>query len=337
MAGQLEHIAFPVLIGDIGGTNARFALVGHAEAEMVRFPDAVTGAAPTIDDAIGGVLAGATERPRSAVLALAGPITGEKVKITNCPWIVEPKRLIRRFGLSEVILLNDFEALSLSLADLSGGDLDLIGGGSIEPERARIVVGPGTGLGAGALIHANGVWIPIPGEGGHIDLGPITDRDMAIWPHIEKLFGRISAEALLSGAGLLRLYNAVADTDGAARRFTRPAEVSEAGLAGADPQAQEALALFATYLGRFAGDLALVFAARGGAYLAGGVTQKIAPALKTGAFREAFVAKQPHRHLLEAMATAIIMKPDAALGGIAAFARHPGRFGVSLPGRHWRA
>ena len=99
--------------------------------------------------------------------------------------------------------------------------------------------------------------------------------------------------------------------------------------------AAEALTLFATYLGRFAGDLALVFTARGGVYLAGGVTLKIAAALKSGEFREAFVAKEPHRKLLERIATAIIVKPDAALAGIADFARQPGRFGVELSGRHW--
>ena len=115
-----------------------------------------------------------------------------------------------------------------------------------------------------------------------------------------------------------------------------PAEVTAAGLAGRDPSAAEALDLFATYLGRFAGDLALVFVAMGGVYLAGGISAKIAPALKSGLFREAFLAKEPHRHLLERMMTAIIVKPDPALAGIADFARAPARFGAELDGRWWR-
>src|SRR5581483_4677891 len=161
--------------------------------DITRFADEHTANHANIDDAIDLVLRKANRRPRSALLALAGPIAGEAVPLTNSDWKVVPKALIARFDLAEVILLNDFEALSLSLADLVPGDLDQIGGGSATPERARIVLGPGTGLGAGALIHARGTWIPIPGEGGHIDLGPVTSRDMAIWPHIEWGGGRVSA------------------------------------------------------------------------------------------------------------------------------------------------
>jgi glucokinase len=329
-------IPLPALIGDIGGTNARFALIDGAGPGMMRFADEHTGNYASIGDAIDLVLGKADRAPRSALLALAGPIAGDAVQLTNSGWNVVPKELIARFGLAEVILLNDFEALSLSLADIGPGDVDKIGGGGVAPERARIVLGPGTGLGAGALIHASGTWIPIPGEGGHIDLGPVTPRDMAIWPHIEWSAGRLSAEALLCGPGLVRLYRAIAATNGTAARLATPADVAAAGLAGSDAGAAEAVHLFATYLGRFASNLALVFVALGGVYLAGGISGRIAPALKTGAFREAFVDKYPHRGLLERMSTGIITKADAALAGIAAFARNPSRFGVELAGRRWR-
>jgi glucokinase len=331
----VDDIPLPALIGDIGGTNARFALIEQASPTIMRFPDEHTAYHATIEDAIELVLAKADRRPRSALLALAGPIAGDAVQLTNSGWKVVPRQLIARFGLAEVVLLNDFEALSLSLADLLPSDLDRIGSGTALPERARIVLGPGTGLGAGALIHARGTWIPIPGEGGHIDLGPVTPRDMAIWPHIEWSGGRVSAETLLCGPGLVRLYRAVAAINGAVATLTTPADVATAGLAGSDTSAAEAVQLFATYLGRVASDLALVFIALGGVYLAGGISGRIAPALKTGAFREAFVDKFPHRGLLERMPTAIITKPDAALAGIAAFARSPSRFGVELAGRRW--
>ncbi len=213
-ADSLDHLPFPALIGDIGGTNARFSLVTGPEEEAIRFADAHTADFTTIDDAIGSVLQGSHERPKSATLALAGPITGDKVPLTNCPWVVEPKRLIERFGLSDAILLNDFEAQSLALPGLSTDDLDPIGPGSATPFGTRLVVGPGTGLGAGALVHARGSWIPVPGEGGHIDLGPSSARDMALWPHLERLHGRITGEALLSGAGMLRLYRGVASLNG---------------------------------------------------------------------------------------------------------------------------
>ena len=332
----LDRIPFPVLIGDIGGTNARFALVVDSEAPTIRFPDARTADFATIDDAMEHALGGSGLRPKASILALAGPITGERVPLTNCPWVVEPRRIVARFGLAEMILLNDFEAQSLSLPGLTAADLDPIGGGSAAAEGARVVVGPGTGLGAGALIHARGTWIPVPGEGGHIDLGPVTKRDMALWPHLERAHGRISAEALLSGAGLMRLYRGVAALDGGTAGLATPADVANNGLSGADGNAAEALKLFAIYLGRFAGDLALVFMARGGVYLAGGIPTKIAPALKAGGFRAAFLDKAPHDGLVAEFATAIITKTDPALAGIAAFAKAPMHFGVELAGRWWR-
>lgn len=333
--GRLERLPFPVLIGDIGGTNARFAVVADAGEATMRLADVHTADFPTIDDAIeASLMRSGAPRPKSAVLALAGPITGDRVPLTNCDWVVEPRKTIARFSLLEMILLNDFEAQSLSLPDLGAGDIDAIAGRATAT-GARVVLGPGTGLGAAALVHSDGRWIPIPGEGGHVDLGPVTARDMALWPHLERAHGRISSEALLSGPGILRLYRGIAVLDGIAAPLATPADVTHAGLGGKDRAAAEALDLFATYLGRYAGDMALIFMAKGGVYLAGGIPAKIAPALKSGTFREAFVAKEPHRAILETMLTAIVTKPDAALAGIAAFARAPTRFGVELSGRRW--
>ncbi len=334
-----DRAAFPVLIGDIGGTNARFAVIEDAGAALGELPIVQTASYRTIEDAIADVVVARLEaKPRSAMLALAGPIAGDRVPLTNCHWVVEPKKIIERFGMEEMILLNDFEALSLSLPDLGTGDIDPIGGGTARPDGARVVVGPGTGLGAGALIHARGIWVPVPGEGGHIDLSPVSDRDFAIWPHLERAHGpRISGETLLSGAGLVRLYLGVCAADAATPTFSRPSDIVAAGLSNENAQAAETLSLFATYLGRLAGDLALVFMAHGGVYLAGGISGRIAPALKSGAFREAFLAKAPHRALLEGMRTAIIVKSNAAHAGIAAFARAPTRFAVDLAGRHWRS
>jgi glucokinase len=159
---------------------------------------------------------------------------------------------------------------------------------------------------------------------------------MAIWPHIERPLGRVEAETLISGGGMLRLYRAVCAVNGVAEKHATPETVTKAGLGGDDREAAEALSLFATYLGRLAGDLALIFMAFGGVYLAGGIPARIAPVLQSGAFRKAFVGKPPHDDLLERIGTAIIVKEDAALAGIAAFARNPSRFGVELGGRRWR-
>jgi glucokinase len=336
-SAQLDHVPFPVLIGDIGGTNARFALVESATSAVLRLPTVHTADFPTIDDAVqAAVIEGAGARPKSAILALAGPITGERVPLTNCDWVVEPRKAAARFGLEEMILLNDFEAQALALPDLTPADLDPIGDGEARANAVRVVLGPGTGLGVGGLVRAGSRWVPVPGEGPHIDLGPITDRDMAIWPNLERVHGRITAEAVLSGPGMLRLYRAICATDGVPRHLTSPVEVTAAGLAASDAQAAETLTLFATYLGRVAGDVALIFMAYGGVYLGGGIPPRIASVLKAGAFRSAFVAKAPHDELMTRMATAIIVKEDAALAGIAGFARAPYRFAVELERRRWR-
>ena len=334
---HLDHLPFPVLIGDIGGTNARFSLVPGETGDTRRFPNVHTADFASIDDAIEAVVidkGGA--RPKSAMLALAGPISGDRVPLTNCPWVVEPKKTVARFGLGEMVLLNDFEAQSLALPELTQDDIEPIGSGTMTADGARVVLGPGTGLGAGALIPARDMWVPVPGEGGHIDLSPVSDRDFAIWPHVERTGGRIGAETLLCGSGMVRLYRAVCASDGVQAELTTPKEVTEAGLSGSSQQAAETLSLFATHLGRVAGNLALVFMPTGGVFLAGGISAKIAPVLKSGGFREAFLAKWPHQRLLERMATSIVVKEDAALTGIAAFARVPSRFAVSLTGRRWR-
>ena len=333
---HLDRLPPPVLIGDIGGTHARFAVITDGVATMERLPDIRTADHATIDAAIAAALGAHGSRPRSAMLALAAPIADEEVPLTNCDWVVVPRRLIDRFGLKDVALLNDFEAQALSLPGLGASDIDRIGGGTIAADGARVVVGPGTGLGAGALIRARDTWIPVPGEGGHIDIGPQSERDMAIWPHLERPHGRVEAETVISGAGMVRLYRAICAVDGVRARLATPEAVTGAALAGGDDEAIEAVQLFATYLGRLAGDLALIFMATGGVYLAGGISAKIAPVLKSGGFRQAFVAKVPHDDLLAGIATAIIIKEDAALAGVAAFARAPERFGVSLAGRRWR-
>lgn len=335
-----DFARLPTLIGDIGGTNARFALVSDGDGPVRRFSNAQTASYATIDDAIAATVL-PTARPRSAVLAVAGPVQGDRVPLTNCPWVIEPKRMIERLGLDEVILINDFEAQALSLPALGAGDVIAVGGGETVPNAARVAVGPGTGLGAAALIQAGGRWLPVPGEGGHIDLAPVSERDFAVWPHIEEPFGsgpysRIAGETLLCGAGLVRLYRAVVAADGGKPRFEDPAEVTAAALAASDGAAEEALSLFCAHLGRLAGNLALVFMARGGVYLAGGIAARIAPFIAESGFRAAFIDKAPHQALMDKMPTMVVTHAEPALAGLAAYARNPDSFGVVTEGRHWR-
>lgn len=331
-------IAFPILIGDIGGTNARFAILVDAYAEPKEFPVLATADYATIDEAIQeGVLDKTSLQPRSAILAVAGPIKGGEIDLTNCDWVIKPKAMIGELGFEDIVVINDFEAQALAAASLGPEHLEKIGGGEIRPSSSRVVVGPGTGLGVAGLVHARHTWFPVPGEGGHIDIGPRSARDLELFPLYEGIESRISAEQLLCGRGLMNIYHAVCQAADTKPRAANPAEVTAAWKAGDDPAAVEAIELFATYLGRVAGDLALIFMARGGVFLAGGIAQKIIPALNHPRFREAFEDKAPHGNILAAIPTFVITHPLAALSGLAAYARTPVRFGVATEGRRWKA
>jgi glucokinase len=330
----LERMRYPVLIGDIGGTNARFAILSAPDAALVSFPNVRTADHANIDDAIRDAIFPATDiRPKSTLVAIAGPINSDEIELTNCPWVVRPRVLMATLGFEEVIVLNDFEAQALAVVALEKEHLEQIGGGKVDPVAGRVVLGPGTGLGVAGLINARGIWQPIPGEGGHIDVGPRTARDEAIFPHLEPIEGRISAEQILCGRGMVNLYRAICTADGIEPVFDQPNEVT-AAVPG-NVQAGETLSLFATYLGRVAGDLALIFMAKGGVYLSGGIAQKILPVLKQGEFRAAFNDKAPHSHIMANMPVFVMTHPLAAVIGLAAFARNPFNFGVNMNGRHW--
>jgi glucokinase len=168
-------------------------------------------------------------------------------------------------------------------------------------------------------------------------MGPAEPDEFAIWKHIEPEFGRISAEVLLAGRGIVGLYRAVAEADGQRPKFGDPADVTKAALAGSDREAVRTIDLYARFLGRVAGDMALVFMARGGVYIGGGIPPRIMPFLTRNEFRRAFEQKAPHEDVMRTIPTYVIVGENPALAGLAAFARYPERYGVNLSGRRWRA
>lgn len=329
-------LPFPVLLGDIGGTNARFSVLADADSEPHVLPIVRTADFASFDDAVQAVLAGYSPTPHSAVLAVAGPVDGDAIELTNCPWIVRPRAMLSRFGLADIVIINDFEAQALAVTALEPEHLVAIGGGEAEDGDSRIVVGPGTGLGVAGLVRARGIWVPVPGEGGHVDIGPRNAREAEIFARIDPLEGRISGEHILCGRGIVNLYRGVARASGEVPVHDDPASVTAAALAGSDSVAAETLALWARLLGRLAGDMALVFMSRGGVFLTGGIPQKVLPALQTGDFRAAFEDKAPHGELMRAIPISVVTHPLAALVGLAAFARRPSDYAVRMQGRRWR-
>jgi glucokinase len=328
---------FPVLLADIGGTNARFSMLAAPGALPEHFDDVRTADFPGVIEAVRhAVFARTPARPASAIIAVAAPVKGEVIPLTNCGWIITPAELIAALEIGNILILNDFEAQALASACAVASDFELIGRPNEISDETRLVIGPGTGLGVAGLVRAEGKWIPVPGEGGHVDLGPRSDRDRAIFAHLQPIEGRISAEQVLCGRGLVNLYTALCTADGVVPRFLTPEQITHAAFSIADPQAMETVRLFGVYLGRVAGDLALVYLAKGGVFLAGGISQKLLAVLKTSGFQSAFEDKAPHSDMMRAIPIAVLTHPRAAIIGLANYASRPFGFGLREQGRRWR-
>lgn len=336
-SSPLDSFPFPVLIADIGGTNARFGLV---EAEGSGFRE--LGRTPTRDH-VGSLeairdfaLARAEVRPRSAILALAAAIEGDEIPLTNCPWVIEPKRLIAKLGFEEVVAINDFEAQALALPSLGDADLVTIGGGATREGATKAVIGPGTGLGVAVLVHSRGCWIPMPGEGGHVTLAPLTAREETIWHELTRRHGRVGGEVIVSGPGMVRLHEAILAVDGLPSGGLDAAAITAAANAG-EARAVETLTIFVSALGRLTGDLALTVLPHGGIYIGGGIPPRILPWLTDGRFRAAFEDKAPFHDLIAGMSTQVVVHSLPAFLGLTAFARAPETYAVDIERRRWTA
>ncbi|WP_175453123.1 glucokinase [Microbulbifer yueqingensis] len=324
--------AFPVteqpwkLVADVGGTNARFGLArevdGSAAVEEIhtlRCADfeSLEQAARAYLESIPAAMAAAVGE---ACIAVAGPIDGDRVAVTNLPWRFSGTGLASALGYSRVALLNDFAALAMACPGLDGTHLERIDnltGPLPEHEPVRAVVGPGTGLGVCGLQRTATGWEPRPGEGGHASIAPATDEEFAIIRYLHREFEHVSAEHLLSGPGLENIYRSlVALRDVQAPQRTA-ADISTAALVGDCQLAGDAVETFCGLLGSFCGDVALVMGARGGLYLGGGIPPKIRPLLVRSDFERRLRAKGPMSAYLENLPVYLVSHPFPALHGAA--------------------
>ncbi|WP_020186831.1 glucokinase [Methylopila sp. 73B] len=308
-----------LLVGDIGGTNSRFGLVARGELRPYGVQTLRNDDHSSFEEAVVAYLDAAAERPARAAFALAGPVVGRVSKLTNRDWPIDADALETRLGLDHVALLNDFVAQASALPHFRVGETTPIGAAPPSDAASKAALGPGTGLGVAGLLRAGGAWLPVPSEGGHIELAAVDAREFAIFERIRQGFGRISAEHVLSGPGFRRLHEALAAVEGAPAPGLEPAEIVAQAEAG-DAHAAEAVALFLRLLARFAGDVALTFGAQGGVYLCGGVAPKLLGLLDVAAFRAAFEAKRPHDALMRKTATVVVTSEIAGLIGCAAAA-----------------
>ncbi|MNS56418.1 Glucokinase [compost metagenome] len=309
-----------LLVGDVGGTNARFALARMVEGQIVldhheSFP---AHEHPTFLGGVKAFLDGCEVKPSGGVLAVAGAVTEGTIDLTNSPWRVSEGEL-QTLGLNPVRLINDFEALAWGAPIVPEDQLASLGGPAEGLHDAAIaVLGPGTGFGVSALARdSHGREIALPSEGGHACFAPGDVIEDEILRILRRRYDRVSIERLICGPGLLNMHRALAEIDGRETHIDDPAQITQEALEDMNSPCGATLARFCAILGAVAGDVALTMGARGGVYIAGGIAPRILPFLKASPFRERFERKGRFQPYMQAIPTKVILHKQAALLGAA--------------------
>nr|WP_296818643.1 glucokinase [Brevundimonas sp.] len=308
------------LVGDVGGTNARFALAAWSDgrfalAQQKSFPAETH---PTFLGAVRDYLEAQAVRPDYAVLAVAGPVRNGEIDLTNSPWRVSESEL-ESLGLMQARLINDFEALAWGAPGVSEAHLASLGGPDAgDPNCTVAVLGPGTGFGVSALVRdGRGGEIAMPGEGGHVCFAPGDPIEDEILRILRRRYDRVSIERLICGPGLLNMHRALAEIEGRETSADDPAEITRQALEDWRSPCGATLARFCAILGAVSGDVALTTGARGGVYIAGGIAPRILDFLKASPFRERFERKGRFADYMKAIPTKVILDKHAALLGAA--------------------
>ncbi len=312
------------LVADIGGSNARFAWlspeggVSHVRTLPVAAHAGLVEAAQQYLRDVQAELGTAYQAPRRAAVAVATAVDGDEVELTNSHWRFSQAAARQALGLDRLLLLNDFEALALSLPRLGAQQLRAHGSALPRPAGTLAVIGPGTGLGVAGVVQTSRGWLALPGEGGHATLAPADEFESALLAHVRRSHAHVSAERLLSGIGLPLLHSAVAAVLGQTAPVLSTEAIVEAGLEPRrDALCERSLDSFCALLGSFAGNVALTLGARGGVYIGGGIVPRLGDFFFASRFRERFEAKGRFRGYLEGIPTALITDTLAALDGAA--------------------
>ncbi|NND53849.1 MAG: glucokinase [Gammaproteobacteria bacterium] len=329
MKTSLSDMDFSCLTADVGGTNVRFGVVNHKANDPSRplitdqmiYPcasfESIDVAVETYRDQLKQPL------PGIACVAVAGPVKNNIVRMTNRDWMISGMDLTSRFGFEEVILLNDAEAIAYATRVIDPSELRNVKPGQAMEGSPTAVITAGTGVGVSSIAPFDGRWYPLASEAGHISLSPHTAKEIALFDFVRSVSGSISAELMLCGEGIRRIYYALAAIEGIVVEKAEPKEIAELALKGEDPLAVETLEIYSSLLGSYAGDIALTFGARGGVYLAGNVMRTIEPFLaKHDQFRTSFENKRSMMHYLEEIPVNVIMVEEPGMVGASAWLDH---------------
>jgi len=310
------------LIGDIGATNARFALV-RADGHPTAIRSYALSDYTSLPDAIDKYLSEESARPEQAVLAVASPALDDQVIFTNHAWTFSIEAVRQHLGLKRLRVINDFAANALAIPHLGVSDRIQIGAGSPVGDAPIGLIGPGSGLGVSTLISTPGGALPIPSEGGHVTMAPASAQESAVLDLMRKRYDHVSAERLLSGPGLVNLYSALCKlSDERAAPFT-PVQITSPHIWDEDQRTRQATAMFCAMLGTVAGNLALTLGARGGVYVAGGIVPGLVTFFAQSEFRSRFEAKGRFQDYLAKIPTYVVVRPLPALLGAAALLKQP--------------
>lgn len=316
---QIEPFASPRLVADIGGTNARFAIeVATRTFAHVTVLDCAAYCG--IEAALRAYLATLGDlgpQVRHAAIGIATPVLTDLVKMTNLEWSFSIDALRYAFSFHTLVVTNDFTALAHALPYLSAADLLQVGGKPASQLSPLGLLGPGTGLGMAGLIPCNDRYIALSGEGGHTSFSPSDDEEARVWRYARARFGHVSAERLLSGAGLTLIHEAIrAHVPG--QYPLSPAAITKQALLGTDPHCKKAVGMFCAMLGTVAADLALTIGARGGVYIGGGIVPRLGAMFAQSAFRRRFESNGRMRAYLADIPVYVINAALPALAGLSA-------------------
>ncbi|WP_415914428.1 glucokinase [Paraburkholderia sp. J67] len=306
----------PRLLADIGGTHARFALTsrpGSIESVRVYLCADHAGVEDTIrlylrDTGITGI--------QHAAIAIANPVDGDQIRMTNHPWAFSIEATRRSLGFDTLLVVNDFTALAMALPALTGDHWVPIGGGAPRKDAPIGLLGPGTGLGVSGLVRGPDRWIALASEGGHMSFSPIDARDDAVLAYARRQWAHVSFERVAAGPALSLIHDALAEARGADLPRLSPSEITTLARHG-DEAAINTLSCFSGILGTLAGNLALALGARGGVFLGGGVIEKCGAAFDAKLFRERFEQKGRFESLLTTIPTYRITAANPAFIGVA--------------------
>lgn len=283
---------FPRLLGDVGGTNARFAWQASASAPLSHIQVLSCSQYLGITEAIEAYLTGnGLTSPAAAGIGIANPITGDQVVMTNHHWSFSIEQLQQQLSLNRLQVINDFTALALALPCLTTEQKVQIGGKEPIQNAPVALLGAGTGLGVSGLMPSGQHVLPISGEGGHVTLAAQNAKEFAVIERIGQKYGHVSAERVLSGQGLVDLYWALGQNTGLPAQAVQASEITQWALHDKDPLSLACLDMFAGFLGSVAGDLALTLGARGGVYIGGGIVPRLLGWFEHSPFRQRFEAK----------------------------------------------